>query len=355
MKNRQQLEHPQELLERHLAFWQRQIVEKPLIRVDAIPVRIDFPAVEAIYGSEAGRAISPEEADVDRYLAAVDWEFLVEPGNAELFDVLPPYVRIPWLEAIGSCRVIPQPSSDSIWSEAPQPQPIEPRSIHLDTDWFEALRSQTERLSKDDAISCPTGQTVLRGPGDLAEAVIGAEALCLAMMDQAGWLQSFLQSCTDLFVKAAHCQLDIIGPLWNGYFNYFGFWSPEPCVRLQEDVQRILTPDLYHRWLRPGLQRCVQEFPFSMFHIHSGSLNMAGEVISVVGLDALEIAVDEPPYAPPITEQIDQLRKIQQKIPIFIEGRLSSQEVDKLVEELSPQGLAIRAASWVRDERKGKR
>jgi len=321
------------------------------VRVDTAPVRIDFPPVQCVYGTHAGEAIGPDQADVDRFLACVQWDAVTPPGQADLFDVLPPYVRIPWLEAIAGCRVIPQPISDSIWSYEPEVPLHKPHHIEPDLGWLDALIRQAERLSDDDSLPCPTGQTILRGPGDLAEAMLGAETLCLAIADEADWIEDFLRACTDLFIRAAWAQLDRIKPVWGGYFNFFGFWSPEPCVRVQEDVQAILSPAQYRRWLRPCLERIVAQFPYSMFHIHSGSLKMAEEVITVPGLMGLEVAVDEPPYAPPITEQIPILQRIQERLPLFIEGEMSPEELEVLIRGLRPEGLALRSASWVRDRK----
>ena len=73
---------------------------------------------------------------------------------------------------------------------------------------------------------------------------------------------------------------------------------------------------------------------------------------SLVSLDALEVAVDELPYAAPVTEQIDQFRRIQERLPLFIQGRMTRAEVDALTAGLSPRGLGIRASSWVRDGRR---
>ena len=352
MTARAEARPPEELLQRHRAFWNRRAVDRPLVRIDTIGTRIDFASVRAIYGKEAGRAISPAEADPERFLAGVAWEDVVPPGEADLFDVLPPYVRIPWLEAICGCRVLPHPDSDSIWSDQPDPPPFEPRTVDPDPAWLGALRRQITRLAEDDSLPCPTAQTILRGPGDVAEALLGGESLCLAMMDEADWLAPFLAACTDAFIAAAHVQLDAIPPLWGGFFNFFGFWSPAPCVRIQEDVQRILSPEHYRHWLRPCLERIVRAFPTSMFHIHSGSLHMIDEVTTVPGLGALEVAVDEPPYAPPITESLDDLRRVQTRVPLFLEGTFSPREVEALVAGLDPAGLALRSASWVRREDK---
>ena len=347
--NRSSAVPPAELIERHRSFWDRSPSDRPLVRVDTAPVRADFPSVECVYGALAGKAIGPGQADVERFLACVQWDAVAPPGESDLFDVLAPYVRIPWLEAIAGCRVIPEPISDSIWSFEPEAPLREPRHIEPDLDWLDALVRQVERLSEDDGLPCPTGQTVLRGPGDLAEAMLGAEVLGVAMADEADWLGEFLGACTDLFIRVARAQLDRIKPVWGGYFNFFGFWSPEPCVRVQEDVQAILSPAQYRRWLRPCLERIVVQFPYSMFHIHSGSLRMVEEVTTVRGLSALEVAVDEPPYAPPVTEQVDVYQRVQDRLPLLIEGQMSPAELDVLASGLKPEGLALRSASWVRD------
>lgn len=283
MTHRSEVVPPPHLLERHLLFWDRAPCERPLVRVDTAPVRIDFPPVQCVYGDHAGEAIDPDQADVDRFLACVQWDAVTLPGQADLFDVLPPYVRIPWLEAIAGCKVIPHPVSDSIWSDEPKVLLHEPRQIEPHLGWLDALIRQVERLSTDDSLPCPTGQTVLRGPGDVAEALLGAETLCLAIADEADWLEDFLRACTDLFLRAARAQLDRIRPVWGGYFNFFGFWSPAPCVRVQEDVQAILSPAHYRRWLRPCLERIVASFPYSMFHIHSGSLKMVDVCLCLIG------------------------------------------------------------------------
>jgi hypothetical protein len=346
---RSQIAPPPNLLERHRRFWNHEAAQPSLVRIDTAPGRVELPPVQEVYGASAGEPIGPEQADVDRYLACVRWQAVVPPGKADLFDVLPAYLRIPWLEAIAGCKVVPHPNSDSIWSREPDLLLHEPRSIEPNLAWLDALVRQVERLSEDDALPCPTAQTLLRGPGDVAEALLGAETLCMAIGYEADWLEDFLAACTDLFIRAARAQLSRIRPYWGGYFNTFGFWSPEPCVRVQEDVQAILSPAQYRRWLRPCLARIVAEFPYSMFHIHSGSLRMVDEVVSVPGLTALEVAIDEPPFAPPITEQINYLRRAQERLPLFVEGQMSRAELDLLTRELRPEGLALRCGSWVQE------
>ena len=347
--NRSNIAPPDELLERHLAFWQRSPVGGPLVRVDDMRMRIDLPAVECVYGPQGGKQIGPDQAGVERFLQHVEWHNVLKPGEADLFDTLPPYIRIPWLEAIAGCPVIPEPTSDSIWAQEPKSVPSEPRTIEANFEWLDAMMKQVARLSDDDSLPCPTAQTVLRGPGDLAKAILGAEVLGIAMADEASWLEDFLRACTDLFIDVARKHLQRIKPLWGGYFNFFGLWSPEPCVRVQEDFQSLLSPAHYRRWLRPCDERIVNQFPYSMFHMHSGSLFLAEDVCTIPGLRGLQVHIDDPPYAPPIVEQIPELQKIQSHVPLLVEGSsIASQDIERLSHSLKHEGLAIRSSASVR-------
>jgi hypothetical protein len=69
---------------------------------------------------------------------------------------------------------------------------------------------------------------------------------------------------------------------------------------------------------------------------------MAGEVAGLPGLSAMEIAIDKPPYAPPITEAVQLLRELQEQVPLFIEGPMTAEEYALLQGELHAGGLALR-------------
>lgn len=329
-----------ELIERHTAFYQRREMQRPLL-LDGRSQPYSV-SVGAMYADCDGRPIRPEDADAERYLAAINWSAAWEPGDGDLFAMLVANPRIPWMEAIAGARVVPQVASDSVWSDRPERAVAGTRAIRADEDWLNALLAHLDRVIEASAGRMPVSQTLMRGPGDVLEALMGAEALLYAMADDADWLRALIGSATNLFVRVARLQWERI-PRWHGgYVNYFGFWSPAPCVRAQEDVQRILSPELYREWLRPALCKIVAAFPHSVFHMHSGSLHLAEEAASVPRLSALQVSVDPLPYAPPIADSMRTLRAVQEHVPLFIEGPLTDAELHALRRGLSPRGLAIR-------------
>jgi len=330
----------QELVERHTAFYQRRDAGPALIAADqsqpySVPVR-------AMYADCDGRPIRPGDADAERYLAAINWSAMWEPGEGDFFAVVLANPRIPWMEAIAGAHVVPQTASDSVWSDRPERAVVGSRAICADEAWLDALLVHVDRVIEASAGRVPVSQTLMRGPGDVLEALMGAEPLVYAMLDDAEWLRSLTESATDLFIRVAQLQWERIPSWHDGYVNFFGFWSPAPCVRTQEDVQRILSPELYREWLRPALVKIAAAFPYSICHMHSGSLHLAEEVVSVPGLSALQVSIDPPPYAPPITDSIAMLRAIQERVPLFIEGPLTDAEFFALRRRLSSAGLAIR-------------
>jgi hypothetical protein len=330
---------PQELLDRHTAFWRRQADAPLLAQGRPWPFWAD---VRRMYGPEDGVEVLPKQADAERYMRAFAWGACWRPGETDLLLPLPPCPRIPWMEAIAGCRVVAAPSSNSVWSREPEGLAPEPDRVAPNEGWIEALLGQIDYLNDHAPAGIPVTQTLMRGPGDVIEALIGATPLLYGMTDGALWLRRLIESVTDLFIRVARLQWDRIRPTWGGYVNFFGFWSPGPCVRVQEDVQRLLSPALYREWLRPALERIVGEFPHSMFHIHSGSLHLVEEVATVPDLGALQVSIDEPPYAPPVLELTDALRRVQEHVPLFVEGPMSAAEFEGLQERLSPRGLALR-------------
>jgi hypothetical protein len=331
---------PRELPARHMAFWRRDRVGAPLLMEGG--AQPHWTSVRAVYPSFCGRELAPAEADADRFVAALDWPRLWRPGDGDLLAVAAPNPRIPWLEAIAGARVCPQLESDSIWAGEPRLPVAGQCEVRPDEAWTDALLRHLSRLRELVPPWLPVCPTLMRGPGDVLEALLGSRTLMLALADEADWLGPLIESVTGLFVRVARAQWGLIEPWCDGYVNFFGFWSPEPCVRVQEDVQRVLSAAAFRRWLRPALERIVASFPFSIFHMHSGSLHVAEEVATVPGLDAVQVSVDPAPYAPPLTESLDVLRAVQQRVSLFIEGPMTDHQLAALLRGLDPAGLAVR-------------
>ncbi len=328
------------LLERHAAWWAR---EASLItRAPGAPLgHLWLPLAD---GSEA-------QADLDVQPEMLDLERLVgEPlpsgpleTRGDLFRTDSPYVRVPWVEAIlgtpiratiqgGSMRTMAFVEDWAVWESS---------SPHFDEAWFDLLVRMTELLVARSGGRYAVAQTLMRGPSDLAEAVLGPELMSFSIYDHPDALRRFLDEVTGTFIEILRAQLARIPPVEGGYVTPFGIWAPGTVVRTQCDATAFLSGAHYAEWFLPYDVRISEAVDYSIIHLHSVSLHTVDALLSVERPHAIQVTLEDP--GPSLEEMAPTFRKVLEHKPLLLEGPLSEEEVTWLRAQLPTGGLAIRA------------
>jgi hypothetical protein len=304
----------------------------------------------------AGGKLATE--DVDLLPDMLDQECLLGPvreaGPLELVGdaiaVREPYGRVPWVEAILGCPIWATIQGGSMrtrsfitgWAA------WESRAARLDQDWLRVLSQLTEGLVQRSGGRYAVVQTLMRGPADLAEAVLGAEFMCLSMYDNPRALQRFLDEVTRAFIDILRTQLRRITPFQGGYVSPFGVWAPGTVVRTQCDASAFLSAQQYARWFLPYDVRISESTEFSIIHLHSGSLHTVDVLLGVERPHAIQVTLDPESSAPPVERLLPVFRKVLAVKPLIVDGPLSQGQVRMLRNELPLDGLFIsaRQGSW---------
>ena len=164
--------------------------------------------------------IEPAELDLERLVGPpLDAGPLERIGDR--LRTRAPYSRIPWVEAILGCPIKATIQGGSMrtysfisdWSE------WEKQASHLDDRWFDTLKQLTEMLVARSGGRYAVVQTLMRGPSDLAEAVLGPEMMCLSMYDHPESLQRFLDQVTTVFIEILKGQLERIPRIQGGVMS----------------------------------------------------------------------------------------------------------------------------------------
>jgi len=162
------------VLERHAAWWRR---EAPLLtRVEGTPLGdLWLPLADGTLAAE-DVDLTPELLDVHRLAGERQ-----SPGPLEVFGdricTADPFSRMPWVEAIlgapvratirgGSMRTRPFIRTWQEWERAP---------TRRDEGWFSLLMRLTDMLVERSGGRRAATAPILRGPCDMAEAVLGPE------------------------------------------------------------------------------------------------------------------------------------------------------------------------------------
>jgi hypothetical protein len=332
--------HGEELLQRHVAWWER----KGMLyhEHDAAPLGdLWLPLSD---GTIADRDIdmTPELLDVDRAVGPQQ-----EPGplrtHGDYFNTATPFGRMPWLEAIlgtpiratiigGSMRTKAFIASWEEWEQ---------QGEHHHHGWFDLYKQIMElivaRANGRAFLTHPT----LRGPSDLAEAVVGPELMSYSLFEHQAELRRFLDEVTDTFIEVLQAQIERTPPLRGGYVNPFGIWAPGTGVRTQCDASAFLSARHYAEWFLPYDVRICQAVDYAMIHLHSVSLHTVPSLLEVDALHGIEITIEDEASGPSLQAMIPVLRDILSCKALLLHGPLTDDELKFLLDELPTDGLGI--------------
>ena len=332
------------LLERHRAFWEHRLVDGPLMEVhDYVPLRPN-PDVPLLGGRRAveGTPIVPDELDLDAMLR--QWPAPRESISGDYIREIAPY-GLCWLEGLMGANV--RAASGSIWSE---PGSFDWRRVgelrkrlEPDNPWYRKLREYVSRLGEAAGGRVPVTHTLMRGPIDIAEALVGTEELALALHDHPAEVAEMLTIGADAFIQVGNVVPELTEPFYGGR-TIFGIWAPGTVIRMQADHSAVLSPETYRKWLAPHDARIATAFDYSFFHLHSGCTHIIDVLVENEELDAVEVAIDPWPAAPRLYELLPRLAKVQEagKCLLIDGGPISREELDETLRTLPHSGLALR-------------
>ena len=289
--------------------------------------------------------LTPDMVDVDRLVGEP-----LAPGPLEMhgdsFKGRAPYGRVPWVEAILGCPIRATIKGGSMrtqsfirsWDE------WENQSSHRHEGWFDLLKEITQLLGERSNGRQAVVQTLMRGPTDLAEAVLGPELMALSMYDNPAALKRFLEEATQVFLEILQAQHDRMPTVEGGYVNPFGVWAPGTGVRTQCDASAFLSPKQYKEWYLPYDERICDAVGYSVIHLHSCSLHTVDPLLEVERPQAIQVTLETAPSTvPTLEEMVPIFRRILEQKPLIADGPLTVEEVSYLQNELPSDGLFIRA------------
>jgi hypothetical protein len=203
----------QALLKRHADWWQRKGML--VTRVQGSPLEpLWLPLADGTLAQD-DTDLTPEMLDLDRLTDGMLTGVVQPTGvvaanvgrsgdaqmsnslelNGDLFEVVAPYTRVPWVEAIlgNPVRATIQGGSMRTSTFVHQWSDWEQRTVRRHEGWLDLLARSTEMLATRSRGRRAVVQTLMRGPSDLAEAVLGPELMCLSLFEHQKELRSFLE------------------------------------------------------------------------------------------------------------------------------------------------------------------
>ena len=179
---------------------------------------------------------------------------------------------------------------------------------------------------------------VLEGPADMAVRIMGEEKLAMALYDNPETVEAFFSFLTELGKEFVTKKLEVI-PEYGGGTLCNGYWIQGKGVGLQEDFGQMISPRQFREMILKHDMVIPRDLDNVWFHVHSGGLHMAREIADSGAFGCVQITNDYP-AGPSAKEMLPTLQYIQKRCCLILR-KLSLDQLDSIMGQLSPEGLAI--------------
>jgi hypothetical protein len=331
----------EEYRQRHLAFWHREPVDRPLV-IAALGGWSPWHTLAQGQGvEESGNGVHPSDVLPQRF---ADYQQAVFDLESEVDDdgwrAAIPYAGFPWLEAAIGCRV--HVRAASIWSEpfAGDLKDLTTIALAPENPWLRVYLGFLDDLAQRFP-GHPVGQSVLRGPTDLLSAALGDEQAITALVDDPAAGEQALAALTAVFSAWVRAAWQHTPRFQGGHVvGQYELWAPEPVVRLQEDAIALYSPRIYRQLVLPQDRALCQLSPYNLMHLHATCVHLMDLILSNEHLTAVQLSKDE--GSTTLDDLLPTLRRVQAAGKcLVVKGRFTPEDVAQMQAELSPLGLCV--------------
>jgi len=330
---------PASLLQRHRSFWRLEEVEQPLVG----GYLGDYLVNDIYQVAKENSVLLPDQVISERFFDLFrQYHLNLQKVDQDLIYPVQPLSSIPWLEGMLGCTI--RVMAQSAWAEPVlgKNELLEGFEPHVCPAWMHAAeRSLLELQNYFTPLGVPTAGPFLRGPADVVAALIGAERLCIEVIDSPEQIRRLALLCAQAWIQTSGQLISKLLPWHNGYvLGARWIFASGPCTYASEDITSILSPKVYKDIFLPFDKMIATHFPYGFMHRHSTSIHHMEALLELPPGWAIEVTMD--PTGPHVGEILPALRRIQEAgRPLIVFGLNNPVEIEKMAAELSPRGLCI--------------
>ncbi|MCL2001343.1 MAG: hypothetical protein FWG74_07910 [Planctomycetes bacterium] len=330
----------EESLRRCRAFWKRETVDRPLVGYGQ-----PYPAKHLDQSRELQLhrgLITLSQLEPESYLESYERRFAecsAWPGD--IFYSAVPLNGFPWIEAMFGCEVTASGQGFSALNFARDTEDLERIPLGLETPWAKLYLDFLDCLGRRFKDRCGVGQPILRGISDLLAAILGPENLVYAMHDEPERIKNFIRRATAFYLELYREQMRRSVPYLGGWMiGFYDLWAPGPCLWLQDDNLVLFSSEMYREYFLDFVAAVTALTPYNLIHLHPVSLRHLDSLLDIPTLTVVEVNREMTEQAFP--ELISDLRRIQERKLLDVQGVISPAELRLLLDRLSPSGLQLK-------------
>jgi hypothetical protein len=334
------------VIDQHRKFWNLIEVDRPLIDFFCGGVF----AMVGLEGALQDGLLKPETIIPEIFEKWYRSSGYLVPQIGELYNTAFPFASINWMEGIMGCPIKVSLETYSVGAvegfleDFTQLDAISDAALDPNNPWRKKLLEFQKFLVETFGADRSVGFPIMRGPTDLAGAMLGGDRMVFEFKDHPGDMERLLEICAKVWIQTARELTEITPPFQEGYSSYRLLNDPKPSPVLQEDNVAFLSPGWYRDFVLPLDRLILKEFGGSFFHTHSSSFHiLIDDIMQCPEVIAIDSCWDLPPFGPPVADLIPYYHRIQEAGKALYILAVGCPEEEELLalSELSPTGLCI--------------
>lgn len=330
------------------AFWHREVIDRVVLWVTA-PRSKPLPYKEP----PTPASLEQQWLDIEFRLAQTEATFACTFYGGEAFPNfwcnLGPGIMATYIGATPRFR------ETTVWFETPMEWEDVFACLHFDPEnrWWQFTKQLTEAATQHFADKAMVGITDLGGVTDILASLRGTLNLLEDFVSEPTKVRRASERITYLWFRYYEELDNIIRTYIHGCTGWMGLWSTKRWYPIQCDFSYMISPKQFEDLVLPFLSEQCRWLDHSVYHWDGlGQLVHLDLLLSIPELDAIQWtpgagnpSVDDPCWYP-------YYKRIQQAGKGLVLLGSATQNVERLIKDLSPKGLFI--STWCSSEEEAK-
>jgi len=222
------------------------------------------------------------------------------------------------------------------WDEILQVQ------LDPENEWWRRTRDFTHLACQYGAGKFFVGVTDLNAVLNVIAFLRGNERLLVDLIENPNQVKQACQHILDLWFACYDELLGITRRCGEGCSTWMGLWFPGRGSDVQCDFSAMISPAMFEEFVVPHLQEQCRRLDHSIYHWDGpGQIPHLDLLLDIPELDGIQWVpgAGNPPVGSP--KWFDLYKRIQAKGKLLVLQGMARQDVQRVLEELSPRGLLI--------------
>lgn len=334
-----------EKLQRHISFWNKEKVDRPMFgfSIGDYFLTQKFEAIKRILGDK--KLITPDmiifENFIDDYERLFSYSQVVDQ---DIFWVAEPFPGIPWIEGFLGCEIYANNSSlstEPIFSDIKE---IGEFQILEENLWYKKYINFIDSLQHLSNGRFPVGQPILRGITDIMGALLGQSKLIYCFYDNPELIKTLCERIRNVFLKVIKQQQTRIVDFLGGYsIGFYHIWCPSSCIWIQDDITSLLSPKIYENFIFKHHEYICNQYDYNLFHLHPSSFSILDKILEIKNLKIVQINKDD--GGPNIKDMLPVFKKVLKNKRLCIVGHINEGDIYEIKNNLTYEGLYLQIFS----------